>query len=410
MSNRQARIEFVLIVAVALGAVITLLLRADKLTTDKLTPGSVSDHTYYISLAMDGSAHCNVAPYCYRVLQPMMTRILPFDLQTNFLLITMASLWLTGIALYYLLKTYKFSIIACFAGVLLFYSLGWATGFLLFYFWMSDGLVFFLITLAIYCIRTKRDAYFMGLLAIGAVAKESILVVAPLYYTLNLVPNPRSLFRSLFDGKLAAKTLFLISPAIIVLLVLRFAIPVTNTVNYLEAIHYWAVAHSEHAVGSALIIAPNVRGWLVLTYIFDYIATFGLALFLPFLAIKRNIEHLLRYVPFLVLVSVQLLLAEATERLLVYAFPVVVLLALNGLSALSERLALNPISLLLLPLGWFGITLLGGDWMWTFLNFQAAVLLAYFGILLAIAAYKTRRGTSASYAAQPVHLRTRLDD
>ena len=45
-----------------------------------------------------------VAPFCYRPLAPFIAGLLPFDLETNYILLNFITVYLTGIMLYYTLR------------------------------------------------------------------------------------------------------------------------------------------------------------------------------------------------------------------------------------------------------------------------------------------------------------------
>ncbi len=40
---------------------------------------------------------------------PLLAKISPFDIQTNFLMLAFAGVWLTGVAIYYMAKAFSFS-------------------------------------------------------------------------------------------------------------------------------------------------------------------------------------------------------------------------------------------------------------------------------------------------------------
>jgi|GEM_PF-4954060 len=379
LTMTKKKIEFLAVSLLSLASVSLLLLRADLFTIDRFEGNIKADHIYYVQLALGGPQSCHEAPYCWRVLQPMLVSLLPLDVQTGFLLMTILSLCLTGVALYYLLRAYGLPTSFSLLGLALFYSLGWATGFLLFYFWLGDGLMFLLIILAIYFTRAGKYWCVMALVALGMAGKELMLAVVPLYYTLNV----RSFsLRGLLDVRLAARTALLMLPALSVLWLVRGIIPITNHYDILEWFAHFSSARSEGRVSVPLIIAPGLQDSLIGAFVFGNVATFGLMLVLPFLAPKRNVEHLLRYSPFIILVNAQILVAEGTERLLVYAFPFVLLTSIVGLKSLSDRLAISAWHLLPLALGWASLTLFGRGWMWVFLSWQGAILATYLLLLL----------------------------
>lgn len=364
-----------------------LLLASDPFTLDEFEANIKADHIYYVQLAVGGPQSCHEAPYCWRVLQPMLVSLLPFDVQTGFWLVTVVSVWLTGIALFFLLHTYNFSMAYCLLGVLLFYSLGWATGFLFFYFWLGDGLAFLLIVLSIYFIRVNNYMCVLALVALGVAGKETVLAVVPLYYTLNLQPAG---WHSFFEPRLLGKTALLGLPALGVLALVRTTIPSTNHYEILEVFAYYLSARAEGTVDLPMIIAPGLQGSLFSAFFFGNLATFGLMLLLPLLSPKRNFLLLLSYLPYVVLVNAQILVAEATERLLVYAFPVVILMSLYGLCVVCDRLLLTAWHLLPLSAGWFALTMFGGGWRWVFLSWQGGILAAYMVLLLVYLAVRAR--------------------
>ena len=65
-------------------------------------------------------------------------------------MLAFAGVWLTGVAIYYMAKAFGFSKALTAIGMLLFFSMGWATGYVLRNFWLSDSLLFLAITLAIH--------------------------------------------------------------------------------------------------------------------------------------------------------------------------------------------------------------------------------------------------------------------
>ena len=92
------------------------------LTTDPMFYGGPHweegyDHKVYRLMA-ESSISCNIpeaptgkpeAPFCWRLMTPLLAKILPFDIQTNFLVLAFAGVWLTGVAIYYMAKAFGFS-------------------------------------------------------------------------------------------------------------------------------------------------------------------------------------------------------------------------------------------------------------------------------------------------------------
>lgn len=105
----------------------------------------LGDHYYYIKMAENPLTIFNGnirAPFCYRVLTPFISWLLPFDLATNFQIITYTSFFFIGIILYVIFKN-LFGKILAFTGLTLFYTLQFAARYLFYNFWVVDSLAFF---------------------------------------------------------------------------------------------------------------------------------------------------------------------------------------------------------------------------------------------------------------------------
>lgn len=140
------------------------------------------DHHEYIAMAAGNAAN---APFAYRVLTPLLARLLPFGLPANFMLITALATWATGVAVYALARAFGFTPAMALIGCALFYTLYWATGWLMYDFWLTDPVTILLIVLAICAARMQRAAEFAVLLTIGVLNKEVVLCVVPLWYSLR---------------------------------------------------------------------------------------------------------------------------------------------------------------------------------------------------------------------------------
>ncbi len=328
--------EALLIAAAALLLVGLLLLRTDVMTEDHPTFKKRWDHHTYIQMAVNRPFDFYWAPYCWRIAVPLLAKALPFELQSNFLILSVLGVWVTGVATYYLARALGFTRALALVGMLLFFSLGWATKFVLFNFWLPDAVSFGLTVVLMWLILARKDLLFVLLLALGVTVKESVLFVAPLYYTLNA--------RRVFDPRLLGRSLLLTLPAVLVLVALRIGIPTTTEYSYMERLRRIGGERIEDLSWKALRLYTS--------------NTFGvLLLLLPFLDPKRNLLVLIRFLPFLLLVYSQILLATNTERLLVLGFPALIIMALNGLAVLSDRLRLSPIYLSTLPIAMLALNI-----------------------------------------------------
>ncbi len=81
------------------------------------------------------------------------------------------------------------------------------------------------------------------------------------------------------------------------------------------------------------------------------VGTFGLAAtLLPFFAWRSNLSWLARFVPFLLMVAAQMLFGHDIERYLILAFAAVLIMALNGLVVVSERLHIPVLCWIVVPI------------------------------------------------------------
>ena len=405
-SMQKLRQQDVLWVAIlALGCVLLLIIQAHPYTVDEFGNGLRADNVYFLRLATDGPSACQEAPYCWRWLMPSLAHVVSLPggastelVQANYFALTAIFVWATGVVLYLLLRSYRLDRRYSALGMILYYSFGWATGFLFFFFWMSESLLFLLIVASLLCIRRGYYRALVVLMIIGALTKETMLIVAPLYYTLNIrlgtAPNsanepvhdlsragskPRlrsSRLRGLFDTGLIARTLLLVVVGVSVVIMVRLLTPTANHYDMFEQVAYYVKARAEGTLELPTVLLPGVVPTLPGAFLLGNVATYGFALLLPFVALRENIGLAMRYSPFILLVEAQLLVGSATERLLVYTFPVVVLMSVKGLKAIQSRMKIPFVWLALVPVGWFVITLGGIGWQWTFLETQGVVLIA----------------------------------
>jgi hypothetical protein len=318
---------------VAFACTLLLWFRTDHLTPGRPEFGLPWDHHMYIFMAQHGPFSLHVAPYGWRVLVPALVWASPFGAQTGFEVLTFVAIWLTGVVIWVVCVRLGFLPLPALGGVLLYFSLGYATKWLVFDFWLTDQLAILAVAVAVLLALEGRAVAFALCLAIGVMAKESVIFAAPLLYTLQA--------RRSWDPNLAARTVGATVPAVAVLVALHLGIGEMNGGTYppgIEAVirasriqhySYGSVLHDTvlrryHSLGRTIVGAVGAFGLLV-----PLLAFFGLR--------SRPARSFgLRVLPFLVLDYVQLLFAYNTERLLVLAAPVVIPLAVWGLAELVE--------------------------------------------------------------------------
>ncbi|HXJ65439.1 MAG TPA: hypothetical protein VNN79_16910, partial [Actinomycetota bacterium] len=331
--------------------------------TDHLISGSPYfelpwDHHMYIYMAQHNPIDFHIAPYGWRILVPSIVWATHLSLPLGFQLVTLLSVWGTGLAVWALQRRLGFSRELAIAGMLLYFALGFATKWTLFDFWLTDPLAFLLATCAVLFALSGKDVGFAICLAVGVLAKESVIFVAPLAYTLRT--------RRVWDPALAAKTVAATVPAIVALVALHIGIPARNSdAAYLRSSNFHhpildniigrytygaqfhaIVSERLHHLGSTLIRSVSAFGLVVPVLVgvglrSRWARSFGL-----------------RALPFLVLVYAQLLFAYNTERLLVLGLIAVVPLATWGLEQLMEMRGVGPARYVALAAVVFGAQLI----------------------------------------------------
>jgi hypothetical protein len=354
----------------------------------------LGDHNKYVFMAENGPFSFHVAPFCRRPGLPALVRVLPFDTQTGFRVLTIMSLWGTAVAIFYLARATGGGLAAALFGMLAFLATGWATKYPLLDFWLPDPMVLLLATLIALCAFT--DTFLPGalLLGVGVLFKESVLFAGVLFLTVSL---PSSSWRHRLIKGAAA-----VVPAVVILLTLRFAIPSRNhDAEYLRELPQRLTEVDEgrtsYDYGEQVERVSGNR-WRDMTArglesLHSYsvgslgVLPIGLALLAPW----RNLHLLARTWPFLVLVYLQLLVATDTQRLLVLGLPVVILMALNGLQVLVGRWKMNAIGALFLPVAVIALNLWEADRQAGPSRIEAVILIAGVLALWAAAASGRRR-------------------
>lgn len=357
MNKREVK-EILLVVFITLLVVIGLFLRTDRMIyshQDFIKQGW--DHHVYIDMATNHLSH--IAPFEYRILNPLLAKLLPFDLLINFTILSFIFLWLTGIITYFMLKKLEFSSQLALTGSLFFLSLGWATRFNIYDFWLTDPLAFLFIVATMHSIFAKKDLFFMLLLSIGVTAKENVIFVAPLYYTFNN--------KKYFDSEVLFRFLCLVLPAILILFAIRMLYPITNTQEY-------NVVTLLQTIGLSRI--KN----LSIDKLYSYsIGTFGISLiFLPLFSIRQNLFFLLKFSPFIVLTYSSLLFAVNTERVIVSSFPSIIVMSLYGIKNIANRTGVYEKFFILLPLCLVSLLLINKDWHYIIPSIYEAMILLLF--------------------------------
>jgi hypothetical protein len=332
------------------------------------------DRHKYIEIAVNGPLNFHIAPYCWRFGKPLLASILPFGLEMSFLSISFLSVLLAGILSWLIARDCGFSRPLALTGVLFFFSLQWAPKFFLFEFWLPDSTIFALIILSVWLLLRGNLITFVVVATLGVTVKESMLFVLPLAYTFRA--------REMLDWRAARQAVALALLPISMLIAIRLAIPAWNDdPQYVATLpeRLWLVSDGSPRYDLVDALQRELRNRVER---FDleqarlYLTgTFGIAMtLLPLFAWRRNPMWLVRFSPFLVLVASQMLFGHDIERYLILAFPAALIMALNGLAALSERLRMPEISWTVIPLTLTALELVMTEEFFLPFRFQLAAL------------------------------------
>jgi hypothetical protein len=292
-----------------------------------------TDHYHYIAMATalpgHGSERAREAPFCYRVFVPAVVYLLGFmGVSTNaaFYLVTNFFLLAFLMAFYALLRRGGATVPESVVGVVL---VGLAPGAVRWYeyqYWMPDPACLFFLTLAVGWIRAGQERRVLVVSPIAALVRETYLLTLP-YAFLHAWRRGSLRSAALATTRLALATL----P---VLVLLRMVIPASGGVGLVAAAREMVPFRIRHLWENQLYFAT--------------LGSFGVLLPLALLNppgmsgfTRRRPED----VALVALSYASLAFANNTDRLLAYALPAVVPVAVRGLRALEEAAGIG-----LLPL------------------------------------------------------------
>ncbi|MHA1309640.1 MAG: hypothetical protein ACTSWR_05550 [Candidatus Helarchaeota archaeon] len=325
----------------------------------------VKDAFYYKMMSETPFNPSISAPYCYRILTPLIVFILPFDSGSSFLYINFIFFILTSIIFYKFLKRLNFNKFYSFNGEIIFTAGNVTSIYLIHNFIMVDQLNQLIFLIGCYLLvfynpdkRIYRDILIIVILAIGVLNKETILLIIPIYFVLE----SGNLFKKIF------KTLLIATPSLGIFIVLRLFIP--HTGSY-EAI--WLFYHLEN----------------LLSTLYNIFLTFGLFWIMAFFNFDNNIKFLQRSYWIIPIFIGQIILASNIYRLIFLSFPIVLPLALLEFKQISQKI--NKVTITFILTSQITITIfyiLKKYLTWDFLNIFYFPLIAISSlIVLVISAY-----------------------
>lgn len=367
--------------------VLLTLLRTARVTAghpDFLQP---YDHHKYIHMAMGNPFDFHIAPFCWRVLNPLLVKMLPLPVGAGFLLLDILVISFTGVVCYYIFLEYGFRPISAFAGLLFFLSLGCAVKYDLAYSYGPNALASLFIAVCLLLVAKKRDLWFAAIFALGMLAKETVVIVAPLHYLLSA--------RSLFDWKQALRSGLAVLPGLLVVVSLRLLIPAGNQdpaylnglPDNLKIVYAGLTSFTyREALAHEFGVLRAIKGIDLLETL--TVAPFGMVLLLSLFAIRQNRRYCLRLVPFLAILFFQAVFSASVPRALAFGLIPLMLLAIAALDWISGEFAIPVVYLLPWPLALWSLNLIRPTGFLAPIDLQMLVSVVY---LAAIFQWKGKR-------------------
>lgn len=284
-----------------------------------------SDHTRYIAMAQGPVGYANrrdahLAPFCYRVLVPWLAYGLTragLSVDAAFYLLSQLSSAGLLATLFLLLRASGLRRADAALGVGLAALLPGLVRWYAYQYWMTDPLALWLVALAFLAIRLGRHSVLAPLGTLALLARESYLLVLP-YLFLRL-------WRREGLGAACARTAAAFAVPIAVMLLVRdsiIAVPARPLGIEIERIIEFR---------SALLLENQLYLWSI--------GSFGVLFAALWLPTARGPRGWLRRPEDLAVIAAvygSLLIASNTDRLLVYAVPVILPVAVRSVRRLAE--------------------------------------------------------------------------
>lgn len=340
------------------------------------------DHHKYIWMAIN-HLDFNIAPFCWRIFIPFLVSILPFEISISFQIISLFSVALTGFFVFKIGQKIFNDNFLSFSMMLGYFSISYAVKYVIYDFWLPDAFAVLLMTSGIYFILQKRDLAFLIVMTIGALTKESVLFVLPLYYSLNA--------EKFFDLKILKKTVSISLIPIFVLIVIRLLIPSLNSnPEYLQTLptQLKIVQYNSSEYSLKFLIREIAAKKLInINLYFLYritLYTFLIYFVLAFFDFKIIKSLSFRFFPFILLVYLQIFFAENEERLVSVAFLPIIISSISGLDKICSKFPYRNFSIIFLNTLFFLMVLNSGLFYGDWLIIRQSIILIFTLIILYI--------------------------
>ncbi len=296
-----------------------------------------------------------IAPFCYRILTPLVVRLFPFeDMTLNWGLYSFIFIYLTGIVLYFIFRIY-FNKYISMVGLILFCYLCFTSPtipsfgdsiydyyFMQYYFYMVfhvDPLAYFLLMLCFYSILKSNKKLFCISLLLGILTKESILFTIPVYLIHEYLKRRKIKNRekSIYNFLNGFKP---IVPTILIFILMRIIITPKSSLEevywdeYYQGNEYMSLGMIEVLL-KYLISDYHDFGWGILDY---SILFWSPLLFILFCFNKKKdvFNWFKLYSVFIAAIYFQMMIAGERSRALFFGFFPILLLAVSGVNNIYE--------------------------------------------------------------------------
>ena len=346
--NKEVYLEFVVVMLIIVFFLIVI-----KLTTLPLVPSHPDfanpwDHHWYIEMANNPIVvfkQTIIAPYCYRILMPILGWLMPFDLTINFQILTMLCLFFTGLILYIILKEF-YSKILSLAGLTLFYSSHWTARFLIYDFWLTDSMAFLFILLCFFAIVKSNIMLYGVSLFLGVLSKEVVLFTIPVLLISEYMKMNQ---KSISNKHYVLRCLYAILPGFIVFIAIRLIIRQPNS-EYISIFPF-----DLREINRFILSLSNPIYYYIYTF-----STWGIICSTFPLLNRKSIllTWLKQYGVFIVLIYCQLLIAIDIERNLIAGFFPIILLTVSGFESVCIKKNISHLYFMALCIIYFFISII----------------------------------------------------
>ena len=132
--------ELLAVLSISCAMLGMLYLRTYRITRTDAVFKEPYDHHKYIYMALHNPLDFHIAPFAWRFLNSLFAKMLPFGVDTNFLVLMLIEILLTAVMVYFMLKAAGFGQTVALTGLFFYWGLAQATKGTLSMVWLSDPL------------------------------------------------------------------------------------------------------------------------------------------------------------------------------------------------------------------------------------------------------------------------------